>query len=417
MKKNHQSIRIAIDGRFFGPRQKGLGRYVQRLVEELDQITKGELRIKNYEFIIFLRKKNWDEYQPKNHRFKKVLADYRWYSLKEQIFFPFKIWRERIDLIHFPHFNVPVFCPVPFVVTIHDLVLRRFPTRRASTLSPFLYWIKNLAYRLVIWLAVKRARKVIAVSNFTKQDILHYFKINPEKVIVIYEGSPLRKKLDTEEDFSNKTKNSFFVLNGTKSCQDDKAGQNRESYRALKIKSPYLLYVGNAYPHKNLERLILAFQDLVLKDKLDFCLVLVGELDYFYQRLKKMVSILPFQVREKIVFTDFVDDQVLVSLYQNAEVYVFPSLCEGFGLPPLEAMSWGLPVICAQAGSLPEILGEAAIYFRPEKIEDIRKKIKLVLNSQTIREKLIKQGYAQIKKYSWLKMAQETLRIYQDMVK
>ena len=103
---------------------------------------------------------------------------------------PFKIWREKIDLMHFPHFNLPIFCPAPFLVTIHDLVLKRFPTRRASKLGPILYRLKNLAYQFVIWRAIKKSEKIITVSNYTKNDILKYFKVRPEKIEVIYEGSP-----------------------------------------------------------------------------------------------------------------------------------------------------------------------------------------------------------------------------------
>ncbi len=177
-------LKIGIDARFYGPRQKGLGRYIQKLIENLERVDLSN------EYIIFLRKENWSEYQPTNPNFKKVLADYRWYTLKEQIFLPFKIRQQKIDLMHFPHFNVPIFYFGPFVATIHDLVLRRFSTRRASTLDPFFYWIKNLVYRIVIWLVIKRAKKIIAVSGYTKEDILNYFKVKPEKIEVVYEGAP-----------------------------------------------------------------------------------------------------------------------------------------------------------------------------------------------------------------------------------
>jgi len=223
-------MRIGIDARFYGPKQKGLGRYVQKLVEGLEKAVNDK-----YEFIIFLRKENWLEYQPKNPNFRKVLTDCQWYGLKEQILMPLKIRQEKVDLMHFPHFNVPIFCLKPFVITIHDLILKKFPTRRASALGPVLYWIKNLAYQLVIHSAVKRAKKIIAVSNYTKKDILKYFKVKSEKIEVVYEGSP-----------SNNSRSDLFDAQG----------------QTFKITKPYLLYVGNAYPHKNLERLILAFAKL-----------------------------------------------------------------------------------------------------------------------------------------------------------
>lgn len=378
-------MRIGIDARFFGPKQKGLGRYVQKLVENLEKVDL------NNQYVIFLRRENWGEYQPNNPNSKKVLADYRWYSLPEQILMPIKIWQAKIDLMHYPHFNVPIFCLKPFVVTIHDLVLRKFPTRRTSTLNPFLYWLKNLAYRLVVYSAIKRAKKIIAVSNYTKKDILKYFKVKPEKIEVVYEGTPARR--------------------------DSPLGTVLESGTVPKglslpnLPKPYLLYVGNAYPHKNLERLILAFQKLTEDKQIDCRLVLVGELDYFYQRLRKMSSVVP---SGRIIFTDFVSDLDLNILYQNASLYVFPSLGEGFGLPPLEAMAFGLPVVCSKATCLPEILGRAALYFDPENTEEMAEKIKQVLKSQKLQDKLIDHGFKRIQKYQWSKMAQETLRIYND---
>jgi len=370
MNKKSQ-VKIGIDARFYGPKQKGLGRYVQKLVEHLEQIDKRN------QYIIFLRKENWDEYQPKNPNFKKVLADYPWYSLAEQILMPFKIRRAKVDLMHFPHFNVPVFYDSPFIITIHDLILKRFPTRRASTLGPIKYWLKNLAYQIVISSGIKRAKKIIAVSEFTKQDILKYFQVDSEKIQVVYEGSPSIKKL--------KIKNSKF-----------------------KIKNPYLLYVGNAYPHKNLERLILAFEKLN-KEKKNLKLVLVGELDYFYNRIRKTSP-------NNVIFTDFVSDQELADLYQSASLYIFPSLCEGFGLPPLEAMTHNLPVVSSNFSCLPEILGQAAIYFNPQDINDMINKIKKVLNNKKLQEKLVLEGKKRIKIYSWLKMAQEILGVYNSVV-
>ncbi len=376
-------IRIGIDARFYGPKQKGLGRYVQKLVENLEKCSPDK-----YQFIIFLRKENWSEYQPGNPNFKKVLADYKWYGLKEQILMPWKIRQAKIDLMHFPHFNIPLFYSGPFVVTIHDLILKRFPTRQVSTLGPFLYWLKKLAYHLVIYSAIKRARKIIAVSNYTKEDILRYFRVNPDKIEVIYEGSPMVVSPVPDTDI----------------------------LRKINIKRPYLLYVGNAYPHKNLEQLVWAFEKLTKDYQKNLHLVLVGELDYFYKRLQDSLKKRPMQIsHQRIIFTDFVSDEDLAVLYQNASLYIFPSLCEGFGLPPLEAMTYRLPVVCSEAACLPEVLKEAAVYFNPEDIEDMAEKIRQVLEDKELQEKLVARGSRVIQKYSWSKMAQRTLKIYQEL--
>jgi len=373
---------IGIDARFFGPRGKGLGRYTQKLIEALQELDREN------DYVIFLRRENFDEYLPQNPRFKKVLADYSWYGFAEQFFLPFKIYAQKVDLMHFPHFNVPIFYFKKYIVTIHDLILRHFATRRASRLGTLLYWIKNLGYRVVIWLALKRAKKIITVSEYVENDIIKSFKVKAQKISVTYEGAP--------------EKNLLFA--GLK-----------YKLKEFGIGKPYLLYVGNAYPHKNLERLVKAFEILVADSKNDLQLVLVGEEDYFYQRLEEegRTSILRrIEVFDQIIFTDFVTDEELELLYQNATLYVFPSLCEGFGLPPLEAMSHGLPVVCSNATCLPEILGEAAIYFNPQDPNDMAEKINQVLSNNNLRKDLIAKGFEQIKKYSWRKMGEKTLILY-----
>ncbi len=373
-----------MDARFFGPRGKGLGRYTQKLIEALEEIDNQN------DYVIFLRRENFNEFQPQNKRFRKVLADYRWYTLAEQIFLPFVIWRQKVDLMHFPHFNVPIFYSGRFIVTIHDLILRNFATRRASTLGAVKYWLKNLGYRLVIWAALKRAKKIITVSEYVKNDIIRCFDVPPQKIVVTYEGAA--EKSLPFPGFKHKLKE-------------------------FGIEKPYLLYVGNAYPHKNLERLIGAFEILVDDFKKNLQLVLVGEEDYFYQRLQEEApnSILKnAEIFNRIVFTDFVKDEDLWTLYQNAALYVFPSLCEGFGLPPLEAMSHGLAVAASNATCLPEILGDAAVYFDPLNPRDIAEKVNQVLIDENLSRMLVREGFEQIKKYSWRKMGEETFELYLD---
>lgn len=370
-------MKIGIDARFFGPAGKGLGRYVERLVENLEKIDQAN------EYIIFLRKENWDYYTPKVSNFKKVLADYPWYSLKEQIMMLWKIWREKIDLVHFPHFNIPIFCPTKFVATIHDLILLQFPTPRATTLGPLLYKIKYFGYRLVIGLGLRRAKKVITVSECTKKELVQYFKINPEKIAVTYEA-----------------------------CDGVEYGQLKMPEKKILAKfgitKPYLLYVGNAYPHKNLEGLLKIFPKL----NLDCQLVLVGREDYFYKRMKEEIKGTP--IEKNIIFTDFVSEAILADLYRNARVYVFPSFVEGFGLPGLEAMSYGLPLVASNSSCLPEIYGDGAVYFNSKDEREMIEKIKFVWSDEATRQNLIKLGLEQVKKYSWQNLAEKTLQIYQN---
>ena len=373
---------IGIDARFFGPHAKGLGRYAQKLIEEIEKTDD-----KN-DYLIFLRQANFNEYQPQNLRFKKILANWRWYSLGEQLFFPRQLYRHKIDLMHFTHFNAPIFYRRPYVVTIHDLILRQWPTVKNNLFSRVKYFFKNFVYKIVIRLVLARAKKIIAVSQFVKNDIIKSFGVSPEKVKVIYEGAP-------------------EIANRKSQIAD------RQILEKYEIKKSYLLYVGNAYPHKNLVRLIEAFKILHNGQYPNLQLVLVGGEDYFYKKLKQE------NCDERgvcfgggVIFTGFVSDEELGDLYQNAEVYVFPSLCEGFGLPPLEAMSYGVPVVAARVTCLPEILGEAAHYFDAQEPVDMAVKISEVLSNETLRQQFIAAGFAQIKKYSWSRMAEETMRIY-----
>jgi len=180
-----------------------------------------------------------------------------------------------------------------------------------------------------------------------------------------------------------------------------------------KIKKQYLLYVGSAYPHKNLERLLQAFV-VVLKESPKLSLVLVGKIDYFYDRLQEKVREL--NLGNKIIFTDRVSDKELNDLYKNALVYVFPSLSEGFGLPGLEAMKQGLPVVCSNQGPLPEIYGQAAVYFDGENVDEMAHIVLQITSDNSLRENMTKQGYLQVKKYSWQKCAQETLEVYNQVL-
>jgi glycosyltransferase involved in cell wall biosynthesis len=386
--------RIGIDARFYGPLGKGLGRYVQEIVDNIIKIDQQS------EFVIFLSHENFDEFLPPDPRVKKIVVLARWYSFAEQLIFPWQIWREHLDLIHFPHFNVPVLVPVKFVVTIHDLILTKFPTIRASTLSPWLYKIKNLFYQIVISLAVRRAQKIIAVSEFTRKDIIDKFKVDPKKVVVTYEGVA---NLAPGDD-------SLFV----------KKLDDSQTLLSYNISENYILYVGNVYPHKNLESLLEVFVE-VHKKYPTLRLVLVGKEDYFYQRLKEVASRLNLWhediIESPVVFTGYVPDVELDVLYRKALFYIFPSLYEGFGLPALEAMAKGCPVASSNQASLPEVLGEAALYFNPADKADIFLKIDKLYQDEELRGVLIKKGREQVKRYSWWECARQTFEVYKSISK
>ena len=384
---NDRKKKIGIDARFYGPIGKGLGRYIQEVVDNV-------IKMDSYnDYVVFLRKDNFDELVIDEFKnVKKVLVDVQWYSLKEQLLMPFYIWKEKLDLIHFPHFNVPFFVPCKFIVTIHDLILTKFKTVRATTLHPFIYELKNLAYRTIIKRALNKSKKILTVSEFTKNDIIEQFKIKPDKIEVIYEGvANLAKGRD-----------SLFVAKL----------DNNEVLRDYDINYPFLLYVGNAYPHKNLDFLITSFKKVYEKNN-NLRLVLVGKEDYFYKNIKQLVEKEFSNIQDKpVIFSGYVPDDKLEIFYKKALVYVFPSLYEGFGLPPLEAMAKGCPVLSSNVSSMPEILADAALYFDSKDEQDFLNKLDLILKDRDLREKLVKVGEIRCQKFNWWDCAFKTWQIY-----
>ncbi len=379
-------MRIGIDARFFGSSGKGLGRYTERLIESLEAEENGD------EYVVFLRRENFDEYQPVSARFTKAVADYRWYGFAEQTLFPWQLWRAHLDLMHFPHFNVPIFYPGHFVVTIHDLILLRYPTLRNTTRFAFWYWLKFLVYRMVILIACLQADAVITVSRFTESDLLREFPFLSSKLFVTLEG------VNQACYFADKSQvtsvlSRFGLLLSTV--------ENQGTQLRRDIIRPYFLYVGNAYPHKNLELIA----DMAKRFP-EYRFILVGREDYFYSLLKQRFSF------ENLCFTGFLSDAEISVLYRYGVAYLFPSLYEGFGLPPLEAMSYGLPVLSSNRGSLPEVLGDAAHYFDPENHEELTSSLREIATQASMRESFRVKGYRRVRGFRWSRMAQRTMAIY-----
>lgn len=390
--KSKKVYRVGIDARFFGLQNKGLGRYTNELVVWLDRICREKQNIGGapIEYYIFLKNNNFDEYQPRSDNIYKIKADYNWYSWGEQFKYLFLLKKYKLDLMHFTHFNAPIFYGGRFIVTIHDLILFHYPTVKNTTLNKFSYLIKLVAYHLVIRVIARRAYLIVAISKFTKNDIVKSLKVSKNKVKVIYEGTEFDSANNSAEEGSNES--AVF-----------------EKYGIMK---PYLLYVGNAYPHKNLERLVLVFEKVQNKVQKKLQLVLVGKKDYFYERLEEFIR---KKKIKNIIITDYISDKDLDNLYQGANFFVFPSLYEGFGLPPLEALVKKIPVVSSDKSSLPEILGDKVKYFNPNSITSMVNAIEeVILNGGRV---LGEQEISKIKKkYSWKKMSKEIIILYGKLV-
>ena len=369
---------IGIDVRLWS--QTGVGRYIRNLVLNLQKIDKTN------DYVLFARKEDFEAIQNlgfiiQESKWKIVETDIKWHSVSEQIRFASILEKAKLDIVHFPYFSVPIFYNRPFVVTIHDLIINHFPTGKASTLAFPIYKMKLFAYRVIIKKAAQKAKKIITVSNATKEEILDHLRVDKDKVVVVYNG--------VDEGISNEEQNTKYKLQNTK----------------------YFLYVGNAYPHKNLERLLLAFSEL-LKENKNVKLVLVGREDYFYNKLKDKLK--NMNLKNSIIFYQEINDKELVNLYKNALALVMPSLMEGFGLPVAEAMTNGCPVLASEIPSLKEIAKEAAAYFNPQNVEDMAKALGLMINDEGLRSEMIKKGYERVKIFSWEKSAKETLKVYES---
>ena len=374
-------MRIGIDARLWGPYGPGVGRYVQNLVENLEKVDR-----KN-EYVIFLRKGSFNLYHPQNKNFHKVLADVPWYGFGEQVLLPPIYASQGLDVLHAPHFNLPIFYSGRVVVTIHDLTMMKFGGMETSTLNIPAYLLKRAGLQVVMRQVVTRAQAIITPTEFVQKDIAETFGISKKKIFVTHEAGVLAGKGRTDHERR----------------VEDVLGKYR-------IPKPYLLYVGSFYPHKNVNRLIEAVKILNEKKGRKAQLVLVGGKDSFLE--KSVRHALRIGALKYLALTDHVTDADLIDLYSQAEACVQPSLSEGFGLPTVEAMSLGIPVVQSDASCLPEIAGDAALYFDPYDPQDMAAKLDKVLTSATLRKKLVSKGLKRVKDFSWEKMARETLAVY-----
>lgn len=289
----------------------------------------------------------------------------------------------RPEVFFTPSHYAPRFSPMPCVTAIMDVSYLHYPR---------LFKYTDL-YQLKQWTgySIKKAKKVFTISKASKSDIIAAYNVSEEKVVVTYPGIKgiVRTKSEKEDMEIIKKKHG--------------------------IKGEYILFVGTLQPRKNLTRLIEAFS--ILKEKKDnknVELVIVGKKGWLYEDILKAPS--RFGVKDDVRFLDFIGDEELPSLYKNALFFILPSLYEGFGLPVLEAMANGCPVIVSNVSSLPEAAGEAALYVDPEKVEDIAEKMDSLLQNSSLREELVQKGLKQVKKFSWDKTARQTLEILHAMV-
>lgn len=363
-------MKIAIDARESGT---STGRYVDKLLEYLHQLEP------DFEVTVLTKKARVSYIKKIAAGFEVKESNFKEFSFAEQLGLLRQLNNLDADLVHFSMTQQPVMYGGRKVTTVHDLTTARFVNPSKNWL---VYKFKQQVYKWVIKRAAKTSSQIIVPSQFVKDDLINFSNAKPDKITVIHEAA----------DVITDKAEPVDKLEGKK----------------------FILYVGRPTPHKNLEKLVEAFS-IILKNEPDLVLALAGKTDKNYERIKDLVQ--KKGLADSTVFTGFISEGQLRWMYENTAAYVFPSLSEGFGLPGLEAMAHGAPVVSSSATSLPEIYGEAAHYFDPTDEQDMALKIFKVISDPKLREDLIKKGHAQVKKYSWARAAEETLSVYKNALK
>ncbi len=371
---------IGIDGNEANQAKRvGIGEYAFELLRQFKQFT---VHSSQFTVKIYLKDRPLADMPEETKNWKYVVVKPK--KFWTQVGLPLKLVfeQEKPNVFFSPSHYAPRFAPMPTAIAIMDVSYLKYPE---------LFKKKDL-YQLVNWTkySAKRAKVIFTISDASKNDILKAYGKRPEQVIVTYPGlkqPTSNNKQDTD---------TMDIL--------------KQKYAVTK---PYILFVGTLQPRKNIVRLIEAFSQI--KSQKDLDLVVVGKKGWLYEEILEAPK--KYGVADRVKFLDFVSNEDLSLFYKNAELFILPSLYEGFGLPVIEAMSYGCPVITSSVSSLPEAGGDAAVFVDPESVSDIAKKLEKVLTNKKLRGEMIKKGYLHIKKFSWEKTARETLEALKSLAK
>ncbi len=374
-------MRIGLDIRVIYDHFPGIGRYLYNLVAAMGHIPQRDsahtlVLISNPD----LPNTRYDLAalaQPP--QIELVQTRLRPFSLGEQYGLPRLARQLKLDLLHSPYYVKPyVGLPCPSIVSIYDLIGRRYP----ATLSPRSRYL----YRLLMGLAVRSAAHIITISASARDDLRAYYRLRPEQITVVYGAA--------DAHFQPQPQPIVDRLR-----------------RRYQLPPRYVLYLGSNKPHKNLPRLVRAWERVLAEHPpTDAVLVLAGHTDPRYPEARHMVA--ERNLSERVQFIPDVAEADLPALYSGAEVFVFPSFYEGFGLPPLEAMACGAPVLCAYASSLPEVVGDAALTFDPYSFLDMAEQLQRVLHHPSLRQQLRARSLQQARRFSWEQAAAATWAVY-----
>jgi glycosyltransferase involved in cell wall biosynthesis len=354
-------MRIALDVRKV--HDFGIGTYLRNLIRHLPELDTDN------QFVLMGFPRDAELLRSFDSRFELAFVGAPNYSIREHFSVPFRLGRLGIDLFHSPHYVLPYFTPCPSVVTIHDAIHLLFPQYLPSRFASL--YAKHMIRR-----AIEKAELVMTVSDASKRDLERLFEVPEGKIRVIPNGIDPAMTHDLSEQEIDRVRSRFQIV-----------GRNA-------------LFVGNIKPHKNVERLINAFAKVREESSFeDLNLIVVGDDISKYPALRRAVS--RHDLRSRVRFFGFVPEPTLVALYRIADVFVFPSLYEGFGLPVLEAMANGTPVVTSSVSSLPEVVGDAAVTVDPYNVDEIAKAMRDVLTDEGLRATLVERGRRRAGRFSW----------------
>lgn len=362
-------LKIVIDARESGTTS---GRYVDKLIEHLADGKTG------YKFVVLAKKHRLEFLKKIAPKFEIIETPYKEFSFAEQTGLLKQIRGINPDLVHFPMVQQPVMYRGKVVTTMNDLTTIRF---RNPSKNWLVFTVKRLVYKWVNRVVARKSAALLTFTEFVKDDVAKFARINSRKVTVTYLAA-------------------------------DKIEDAPAPVEGVEVHDRFIMYVGRPLPHKNLGRLIQAFQ-ILKRTQPDLKMVLAGKKDSLYKQYAKDVEALDI---DDVIFTGFISDGQLRWLYEHTAAYVFPSLSEGFGLPGLEAMAHGAPVVSSNYTCLPEVYGGAAEYFDPMSASEIAVAIERVLKNKERANKLRELGKKQAAKYSWKKTAEQTLAVYRDVL-
>lgn len=367
-------MRIAIDTRKL--HDFGIGTYVTNLVRGLSRLDH------DHEYRLICNPADEGFVQSLGKNFQAVPDVAGNYSVREQFAIPLDLWRAKVDLFHAPHYVLPPLVPNKCVVTIHDCIHLRFPQYLPNRIA-------HLYAQYFMASAAKKAKRILTVSDASKRDIIHFLRTPADKIDVVYNGFDERLTATSED-----------------------VARVRDRFQ---LDAPFVLYAGNIKPHKNVDRLIEAFAKLRARGLGHVNLLIIGDEISKYSGLRRLVH--RHQIRQQVRFLGFVSTDTLAALYRLASAFVFPSLYEGFGLPPLEAMASGTPVITSNTSSLPEVVGDAALLIDPLNADEIADAMVRVLTDASLRADLVQRGFERVKQFSWDVAVRRTHGIYMDVIR